>query len=114
MKIHYLEIVATNVDAVCTTYESAHKVKFGDRDGRLGNARTAELADGGMVGVREPLRDDEAPIVRPYWLVNNIEEAVEKIEASGGTIALPPMEISGLGSFAIYQHEGNDHGLWQL
>ncbi len=28
MKVHYLEIVASDVDAVCAAYEAAHGIKF--------------------------------------------------------------------------------------
>jgi len=66
MKVHYLEIVASDVDAVCAAYEAAHGTKFGSADRLLGGARTARLPDGGSVGVRGPLRDTESPIVRPY------------------------------------------------
>jgi predicted enzyme related to lactoylglutathione lyase len=114
MKIHYLEIVTKEVDAVCTAYASANKVRFGEPDAGLGNARTAALADGGLVGVRAPLRDTEAPVVRPYWLVDDIAAAVAAVVQAGGKIAHPPMEIPGHGTFAIYLQGGNDHGLWQL
>ena len=114
MKIQYLEIVTKEVDAVCAAYASAHKAPFGEPDARLGNARTATLAGGGLVGVRAPLRDTEAPVVRPYWLVDDIDAAVAAVVQAGGVIAHPPMEIPGHGTFAIYLQGGNDHGFWQL
>ena len=46
MKVHYLEIVASDVDAVCATYEAAHGITFGSPDPFLGGARTAPLPDG--------------------------------------------------------------------
>lgn len=114
MKIQYLEIVTHDVDGVCSAYAAAHAVEFGEPDPGLGSARTAALAGGGLVGVRAPLRDDEMPVVRPYWLVSNIDSALDAITHAGGSIAHPPLEIPGHGTFAIYQHGGNDHGLWQL
>ena len=114
MKIHYLEIVASNVDAVCAAYEAAHGVRFGSPDPMLGGARTASLREGGSVGVRGPLRDTEKPVVRPYWLVGDIEAAVEAASKQGAFIAHPPLEIPGKGSFAIYIQGDVDHGLWQL
>lgn len=114
MKIHYLEIVTKDVDAVCAAYAAAHKVKFGEPDAGLGNARTATLANGGIVGVRAPLRATEEPVVRPYWLVDDIEAAVAAAVQAGGQLAHAPMEIPGHGQFAIYLQGGNDHGLWQL
>lgn len=114
MQIHYLEIVTTEVDAVCATYASTHGVQFSEPDANLGNARTAPLAGGGFVGVRAPLRTTEAPVVRPYWLVKDIEAAVAAVVEAGGQIAVEPMRIPGHGTFAIYLQGGNDHGLWQL
>ncbi len=52
--------------------------------------------------------------VRPYWLVDDIDAAVAAAVKAGGQLAVPPMEIPGHGTFAIYLQGGNDHGLWQL
>ena len=76
MKIHYLEIVSLDVNAVCLAFESIHNVSFGEADASLGGARTATLPDGCIIGVRNPLRDNESPVIRPYWLVEDIETAV--------------------------------------
>ena len=113
MKVQYLEIVSPDVDAICKTYEQLHGVKFGEPDANLGNARTAKLSDGGMLGVRAPLRDTEEPIVRPYFLVEDIAKAVSNAEESGAEIALPPMELPGHGKCAIFIQGGIQHGLWQ-
>lgn len=114
MKVQYLEIVSNDVDAVCKAYEITNSVCFSEPDEFLGGAKTCTLADGSVVGVRGPLRESEDPVVRPYWLVDDIEEALKKIEAEGGQVAVPPMEIPGKGKFAIYIIGSNDHGLWQL
>ena len=114
MRVHYLEIVTPEVDAVCSAYAAANDVEFGPADPGLGNARTAELSDGGLVGVRAPMRETEEPVVRPYWLVEDIEGAVAKALNAGGELALPPMEIPGRGTFAIYIQGGVHHGLWKI
>jgi uncharacterized protein len=113
MQIQYLEIVTKEVDAVCAAYAAANAVQFGEPDARLGNARTAPLPGGGLVGVRAPLRENEEPIVRPYWLVDDIEAAVAAAVKAGGVIAHPPMKIPGHGTFAIYIQGGINHGFWQ-
>ena len=114
MKIHYLEIVASDVDAVCAGYEAAHGVTFGSADPLLGGARTAVLPDGGSIGVRGPLRPTEKPVVRPYWLVDDIEAALAGATKQGAFVAHSPLEIPGKGTFAIYIQGDVDHGFWQL
>ncbi len=114
MKIHYLEIVTPDVDAVCATYEALPGVTFGAPEAALGNARTAALDDGGLIGVRAPMSETEEPVVRPYLLVGDVEAAAKAAAAAGGEIALPPTEIAGRGTFAIYIQGGIHHGLWQL
>ena len=114
MKIHYLEIVSPEVDTICAAYEAVHSVQFGEADELLGGARTCSLADGSIVGVRAPLRESEESVVRPYWLVEDIEKAINLVESQGAEIAVPPLKIPGKGTFAIYIKGAVDHGFWQL
>jgi predicted enzyme related to lactoylglutathione lyase len=114
MKIQYLEIVTHEVDAVCAGYAATIDMHFGAPDAALGNARTAAKPGGGLVGVRAPMHEMEEPVVRPYWLVEDIEAAVAAAVEAGGEVAHPPLEIPGHGTFAIYILGGVHHGLWQL
>jgi uncharacterized protein len=114
MQVHYLEIVTPNVDAVCAAFEKLHGVRFSEPEAGLGNARTAALANGGLVGIRAPMHETETPVVRPYVLVDDLDAAAQAAIEAGGEIAHPPMEIPGHGKFAIYVQGGIHHGLWQL
>lgn len=114
MRVHYLEIVAADVDAVCSAYATANALSFDGPVAELGNARTARLPDGSLVGVRAPMHETEEPVVRPYWLTDDINAAVDNVAAAGGEIAHPPLEIPGRGTFAIYFLGGVQHGLWEL
>lgn len=114
MQIHYLEIVTEGVNAVCAAYEAANGVTFGEPVPELGNARTTTLPGEGLIGVRAPMHETEDPVVRPYWLVENIEAAFAAATESGAEVAHPPLEIPGRGTFAIYIQGGIHHGLWQL
>ncbi len=113
MQVHYLEIVTPDVDGTCAAHATLHGVSFGEPVAELGNARTATLANGGVIGVRAPMSEAETPVVRPYWLVDDVTAAVQSAEAAGAEIAHPPMEIPGHGTFAIYIQGGIQHGLWQ-
>lgn len=113
MQIQYLEIVTPDVDSVCSNYEQVHGVRFGEAVEALGNARTAALANGGMIGVRAPMSDSEEPVVRPYMLVDDAEAAVQTAQAAGGEVALPAMAIPGHCTFAIWFQGGIQHAVWQ-
>lgn len=99
---------------LCAAYEAAHGIKFGSVDPLLGGARTAALSSGGSIGVRGPLRDTEELIVRPYWLVDDIEAALDAATKQGAVVAHEALELPGKGTFAIYIQGDVDHGLWQL
>lgn len=114
MKIQYLEIVTKEVDAVCKRYSQLHDVQFGENDPVLGGARTAKLENGGIIGIRVPLRDSEEPIVRHYILVDDIRATVDLAAKSGGEVAVPPMELPGHGTCAIVIQDGFETGYWQL
>lgn len=113
IKVHYLEIVTPSVDETCDVLARAHGVVFSEPIPEFGNARTADLEDGGRLGVRGPMRDTEEPVVRPYVLVDDIEAAVRVAEAAGAEVAIPPMEIPDQGMFSIFILGGIEHGLWQ-
>ena len=114
MQLHYLEIVTPDVDATCAAYAQLHGVSFADPEAGLGNARTAALPNGGKIGVRKPMHETEEPVVRPYFLVDDIDAATKAAVEAGGEIAHPPMEIPGHGKFAIYIQGHIHHGLWQV
>ncbi|MCU7555324.1 hydroxylase [Alteromonas sp. ASW11-19] len=113
MELHYLEIVSTDVEKACRNYEQLHGVTLSKPDEVLGGARTCEVAGGYMLGIRAPLHTDEQPVVRPYWRVTDIEQAVADLQSHGATLALPPTELPGKGHIAIYLLGGNEHGVWQ-
>jgi hypothetical protein len=60
------------------------------------------------------LRDTEKPVVRPYWLLDDIKAALDAATKQGAFVALPPLEIPGKGTFAIHIQGNVDHGLGQL
>ena len=109
----YLEIVTPEVDATCRALEAMHGVTFSAAVPELGNARTADVAGGGRIGVRAPMAEHETPVVRPYLLVDDINAAIAEAESAGGEVALPRTEIPGQGAFAIYFLGGIQHGLWE-
>ena len=114
IKVHYLEIVSTNVEQVCASYEQTLGISFSDMIEELGNARTAALSDGGTLGVRAPMHAAEEPVTRNYYLVADIEKAVEEAGNTGAKIAVPVMDIPGRGKCAILMYGAIQSGLWQV
>ena len=114
MKIHYLEIVTTDTDALCNQYAAAHGITFNEPDASLGGARTAQLTDGGTIGIRGPLRETETPVIRPYVLVDDLKASVDAAAEAGAEVAIAAMEIPGHGTIAVVIQGGIECGLWQL
>lgn len=111
--IHYLEIVTPDVAATCEVYTQVHGWQF-KAVPELGFAFVAELPDGSRCGIRAPLRDTEAPIVRTYVRVAELEVATRRAQHAGAKLAIERMEIPGHGAIAIYLFGGIEHGLWQV
>ncbi len=112
-QVHYLEIVTPHVDQMCDSYSKTLNVEFSDAVTELGGARLAELASGGNIGVRVPMHETEEPTTRPYYLVNDIENAINDAEASGAEILVGPMEIPHHGKCAIIRFGNIQSGFWQ-
>jgi uncharacterized protein len=113
MAVHYLEIVSNDVDSLTGLYERIHGLSFGPPDPDLGQARVATGADGTLVGIRKPLAAHEQPIMRTYFAVEDIQQAVKKAEDHGAIVAYPPTRQGQRGTFAIVIQGDAQHGLWQ-
>jgi uncharacterized protein len=113
MTIHYLEIVSPETDALIAVLEAVQGLSFGPPDPDLGQARVATRSDGTLVGIRKPLAAHEAPIVRTYLAVDDIESAARKAEEHGAIVAYGPTRQGARGTFAIVLHGGVQLGLWQ-
>ena len=111
--IQYLEVVTANPQVLRDFYSTAYGWKFSEATPELGGAFFASLPNGSLWGIRGPLRESEAPVVRTYLRVNNINSAIKKAEELGALIAIGPLEIPERGSFAIYILGGIEQGLWQ-
>ncbi|MEM1264253.1 MAG: hypothetical protein AAGH76_17775 [Pseudomonadota bacterium] len=113
MKVHYLELVSDDADQLCHWYERVHGAVFSEADPALGGARTMQLPDGTLIGIRRRLGETERSTVRPYIRVSDIAAALENATAAGGTVALGATTIEGHGECAIVVSEGIELGLWQ-
>ena len=113
MRVHYLEVVATDVATQIEALERIHGVSFGPPVADLGNARVAQAADGTNIAVRAPLAAHEQPIIRTYVEVDEISKAVKAAEEAGAMVAYPPTQQGDTGTWAIYILGDIQFGLWQ-
>lgn len=111
--VHYLEIVTNELDATCALYQSLRELNFGEAVAEMGHARIAKVADGSLIGIRKPLAEHDAPIVRSYIEVSDIEAAAKAAESQGAVIAYAPTKQGEYGTFCILIQNGLQHGLWQ-
>ena len=113
MQAHYVEIVSKAVEKQCKALEQVHGLSFGPEVQDLGRARVAETENGVLVGIRAPLAEHEQPIIRTYFVVDDIAKAVKAAEAAGALVAYPPTKQGETGTWAIYMIDGIQYGLWQ-
>lgn len=114
LHVHYLEIVTPNVEQACASYSQSLGAVFSDVIPELGGAKTAQLSGDGLLGIRPPMHDAEEPATRPYYLVDDIENAINDAKKAGSEILLPPMEIPGRGICAIVANGAIQSGFWQI
>lgn len=112
MRVHYMEIVTRDVTAQSAALEELHGLSFGPPVADLGQARVAEAPDGSLVGVRAPLAEHEQPVVRTYFEVDDINQAVKDAEVAGAMIAYPATRQGDTGTWAIYILGEVQIGLW--
>jgi len=112
--IHYLELVTTEPQVLRDFYSKAYGWEFSEATPELGGAYFAFMSNGSLWAIRGPMRESEAPVIRTYLRVHDIESAMKDAEELGALIALGPMEIPGRGIIAIYILGGIEQGLWQI
>jgi predicted enzyme related to lactoylglutathione lyase len=111
--IHYLEIVTQDAEGARDFYSQLYGWSFSKQSPELGNAFTAEIAGGSVCGICAPMHETEAPKVRTYFRVADINASAKKAAELGATVALEPTPIPGRGTIAIYIHGGIEQGIWQ-
>ncbi|MBA2276317.1 MAG: VOC family protein [Chloroflexia bacterium] len=66
----------------------------------------------GEGGIGGGIGQEEGPAVRVYIQVDDLEAELTRIEANGGATVVPPMEIPGVVTFAMFRDPaGNTIGL---
>jgi len=113
MQIGYLEIVTPEVEQVCKMIAGSTGVTFGEPNPLLGNAYTANMPDGSLLGVRAPMHDAEEAVTRTYFKTDRIDAATQAAIDAGAELAHPVHELPGICKFSIVFQGDNQFGFWQ-
>ncbi|MFK8052466.1 MAG: VOC family protein [Woeseiaceae bacterium] len=114
MKIHYIEMVSSDVTATCHLHECIDGLEFSSPDPDLGGARVALRPDGVRIGVRAPMHEAEQPLTRHYFLTEDITSTLAQAVSAGAITLLPPMPLGPHGSCAIVESGGVQIGFWSI
>jgi hypothetical protein len=112
--IHYLELGTPEVEGACRAYEAAMGWAFQSPVPELGQARVAQLTDGSWCGIRAPLFESEAPVMRTYLRVADLDAATQAAAESGATVLLESMDLPGWGRISIVEIGSLQQGFWQV
>jgi hypothetical protein len=121
--IAYFEIPADNIDRAKKFYNALLGWKIeptksmGDpakmkvmqyQDVITGDAQEGTLSMGGMY--KRQMKEN----IMAYAMVDDLDKVLAKLEKLGGKIAVPKMEVKGVGWTAVIMDtEGNTIGLWK-
>jgi predicted enzyme related to lactoylglutathione lyase len=112
-KICYLEIPANTAEASAEFYSSI----FGWKVRKRGDGALAFDDNGGGVSGTWVKESDRTPDerTRTYIMVDDIVDALKRIQAEGGKVLKPRTDIgSGMGAFAFFADPvGNEFGLYE-
>jgi uncharacterized protein len=124
-KVVHFEIPVDNRERAKEFYGSVFDWGLNDADMGGGNIYTTTITtpideqsqlptDPGAIngGLMDRTQDLAVPVVTIG--VDAIDDALKKVEASGGSVVQPRTEIPGMGAFAYFKDsEGNVLGLWE-
>lgn len=80
----------------------------------MGGYGLVEGQDGGIGGGISEIQPGASPSVTFFVQVDDLQASLDKAESLGGKTAMPPSDIPGVGSFAMFQDlEENAIGLFK-
>lgn len=110
-KVSYMQIPASDADALASFYEKV----FGWELRGDSNHRSFTDASGELIGAFiTDLKTSGEPGVLPYMSVDDINAAVEKVTAEGGEIVKPVYDEGDLKVATFRDPQGNVMGIWWM
>lgn len=115
----WLDLGTNDPDAAEKFYSEVFGWTFADQGEEYGGYRIISQGDAPVGGLMKNVDETGTPLDQPaawtiYLNVPDIAKAVADIEASGGRIVMPPMEVPASGHMAVaLAPSGAGFGLWQ-
>ncbi|TCU12931.1 VOC family protein [Rhizobium sullae] len=108
LKIDYIEFTVADIEAAKAFYGSAFGWSFTDYGSSYCEFNDGRLA-GGFTNIQPP-RPGGGPLVILY--ADKLEEALDKVERAGGTIAKPIAAFPGGRRFHFLDKDGYELAVW--
>ncbi|HEV2371793.1 MAG TPA: VOC family protein [Streptosporangiaceae bacterium] len=116
---NWVDLQTTDQDAAKAFYSGVFGWEFDDQPMEHGPVYSMASVGGHQVAAIAPQSPDMvAAGARPMWntyiAVDSADDAVAKVEAAGGQVAMPPMDVMDAGRMAFVMDPGGAAvGLWQ-
>ena len=98
----WYELITTDADAAAAFYGTVIGWKAAAYPGGMADYQLFSTEHGPVAGF---MSNEKCPEMRPAWLgyvaVDDVDAMSAKIAAAGGAVRMPPMDIEGVGRFAL-------------
>ena len=109
----YVDIGTPDVDATSTFYAGLFGWTVQDLGPDAGGYRMALKGESTAAGIA-PAQDAGPPYWTSYITVDDVEAAAEAVQATGGTVVAPPMDVMEAGRMAVcVDPNGAPFAIWQ-
>ncbi|BCD99383.1 VOC family protein [Marinagarivorans cellulosilyticus] len=109
-KLNYVEFPAVNLEATKAFFSEVFKWRFQDY-GPDYTAFENEGLDGGFYQAELKSRSLVGGALLVFYS-SDLESTLAKVEAAGGTIAMPTFAFPGGRRFHFYEPSGNEFAVW--
>jgi uncharacterized protein len=103
--LDFVELASEDPGATRRFLEKVFGWSFRARAMPQGEYLAYDAPGGGHGGIR-PTRPTEAPSSLSYIRVNDLAKALERVQAAGGTVVLPRVDVPEMGSFFWFRAPG--------
>ncbi len=109
----YVDIGAPDVDAAAAFYSGLFGWDVADLGPDAGGYRMAMKGDGAVAGIG-PAQNPGPPYWCSYVTVDDVDITTKQVEAAGGTVLAPAMDVMEAGRMAVFMDPGGAvFSVWQ-